>query len=89
MHRESFFLAVNFFDRYLSATTAIPKSTIQAVGLTCLFIAAKMQVSAVSGMCLVRQFDWSPGDFLAPRAHACRQCMLNPRCVRRRLRHDI
>ena len=45
MHRETFYLAVNFFDRYLSVTADVPKTRLQIVGVTALFIAAKIQVS--------------------------------------------
>jgi len=44
MHRETFFMAVDYIDRYLSRTTGIKKSQLQLIGITALFIAAKMEV---------------------------------------------
>jgi G1/S-specific cyclin-E1 len=32
LHRETFYLAVDFFDRYLGTTTQVPKSKVQLVG---------------------------------------------------------
>lgn len=43
LHRETFFMATNFIDRYLSVTDNIKKHKIQLVGVTCLFIASKIQ----------------------------------------------
>lgn len=42
-HRESFFLAVDFLDRYLGMTSNLPKSALQLVGVSCLFIASKIE----------------------------------------------
>lgn len=38
-HMETFFLCVNYLDRYLSVQQ-VPKSKLQLVGIVCLFIAA-------------------------------------------------
>lgn len=43
LHRETFYLAVDFVDRYLAAQTGIPKAQLQLVGITCLFIASKIE----------------------------------------------
>ena len=43
LHRETFYLAVDFIDRYLSATKAMPKQTLQLIGVTSLFIASKIE----------------------------------------------
>lgn len=43
LHRETFYLAVDFIDRYLSAEQYIPKAQLQLVGITALFIAAKLE----------------------------------------------
>jgi cyclin E len=43
LHRETFYLAVDFIDRYLCATTEMPKTRLQLVGVSCLFIAAKIE----------------------------------------------
>jgi len=43
LHRETFYLAADFFDRYMSSTTDIPKTKLQLIGVTCLFISAKIE----------------------------------------------
>lgn len=43
LHRETYYLAMDYFDRYLSVQSEIGKQQLQLVGITCLFIAAKMQ----------------------------------------------
>ena len=43
LHRETYYLAVDFFDRYLSVQMNIPKHQLQLVGVTCLFMAAKVE----------------------------------------------
>ena len=45
LHRETFYLAVDFIDRYLSVSRNIHKQQLQLIGITALFIAAKMEVS--------------------------------------------
>lgn len=44
MHRETFYMAVDYLDRYLSRTNGVKKSQLQLVGVTALFVAAKMEV---------------------------------------------
>merc|ERR1712002_133249 len=43
LHRETFYLAVDFIDRFLSVAPAVPKNRLQLIGVTCLFIAAKIE----------------------------------------------
>lgn len=43
LHRETFYLAVDFLDRYLSVTTDMPKDRLQLIGVSCLFIGAKIE----------------------------------------------
>lgn len=43
LHRETFNLAVDFIDRYLSMSRNIHKQQLQLIGITCLFIAAKIE----------------------------------------------
>jgi len=43
LHRETFHLAVDYVDRYLSATKNIAKTRLQLVGITALFVAAKIE----------------------------------------------
>lgn len=44
LHRETYHLAVDFIDRYLSATRGYLKSQLQLLGITSLFVAAKLEV---------------------------------------------
>lgn len=41
LHRETYYLAMDFIDRYLSTHDNVPKNQLQLMGITCLFIAAK------------------------------------------------
>lgn len=41
--RETFYYAVNFVDRYLSLSPAVEKKNLQLVGLTALYLAAKVE----------------------------------------------
>ncbi|XP_050432939.1 G1/S-specific cyclin-E1 [Adelges cooleyi] len=43
LHRETYYLAMDYLDRYLSNSDAIPKQKLQLIGITCLFMAAKME----------------------------------------------
>jgi len=43
LHRETFYLAVDFLDRYLGTTDSVPKNRLQLIGVTCLFIGAKLE----------------------------------------------
>ncbi|XP_059058330.1 G1/S-specific cyclin-E [Achroia grisella] len=43
LHRESFHLTVDYIDRYLSNTVDVQKGRLQLIGITCLFIAAKVE----------------------------------------------
>ncbi len=43
LHRETFYLAVDFLDRYLGISSNIPKNRLQLIGVTCLFIGAKLE----------------------------------------------
>jgi len=43
LHRETFYLAVDFVDRYLSTQRNIPKTRLQLVGVSALFVAAKIE----------------------------------------------
>ena len=42
-HRETYHLAVDFTDRYLTAQTGVDKLGLQLIGVTCLFIASKYE----------------------------------------------
>lgn len=44
LHRETYYLAVDYLDRFLTtATMKINKTHLQLIGITCLFIAAKVE----------------------------------------------
>lgn len=43
LHRETYFLALDYLDRYLSTNVSISKTHLQLIGITCLFIAAKVE----------------------------------------------
>uniref|UniRef100_A0A8C5PLT5 Cyclin E2 n=1 Tax=Leptobrachium leishanense TaxID=445787 RepID=A0A8C5PLT5_9ANUR len=52
LHRETFYLAQDFFDRFMSTQSQVGKSMLQLIGVTCLFIASKLEV------CFI---NWVPG----------------------------
>lgn len=43
LHRETYYLAVDYLDRYLTANFKLPKTRLQLIGITCLFTAAKVE----------------------------------------------
>lgn len=43
LHRETYYLALDYLDRYLSTNVSISKTFLQLIGITCLFIAAKVE----------------------------------------------
>ncbi|XP_071957766.1 G1/S-specific cyclin-E-like [Antedon mediterranea] len=43
LHRETYYLAMDFIDRFLSVKTNIPKNKLQLIGITALFVAAKLE----------------------------------------------
>ncbi|KAJ8041974.1 G1/S-specific cyclin-E [Holothuria leucospilota] len=43
LHRETFFLAQDYVDRYLAETSNVPKMQLQLIGITALFIASKLE----------------------------------------------
>lgn len=43
LHRETYYLTVDYLDRYLSTITNISKNQLQLIGITCLFIASKVE----------------------------------------------
>lgn len=43
LHRETFYLALDFVDRYLSTVTNVPKHDLQLIGITCLLISSKIE----------------------------------------------
>lgn len=43
LHRETYYLAVDYLDRYLSVSNNISKNQLQLIGVTCLLIASKFE----------------------------------------------
>ncbi|KAM8887974.1 G1/S-specific cyclin-E1 isoform 1-T2 [Synchiropus picturatus] len=43
LHRETYHLAQDYFDRFMATQRNVAKSTLQLIGITCLFIAAKVE----------------------------------------------
>lgn len=43
LHRETYYLALDYLDRYLATNVSISKTCLQLIGITCLFIAAKVE----------------------------------------------
>ena len=44
LHRETYYLTVDLHDRFLDSWREIQKEHLQAIGITCLFIASKIEV---------------------------------------------
>lgn len=42
LHRETYYLTVDYLDRYLTAKQNISKNQLQLIGITCLFVASKV-----------------------------------------------
>ena len=43
LHRETYYLALDYLDRYLSTNVSVSKTFLQLIGISCLFIAAKVE----------------------------------------------
>ena len=43
LHRETLYLAIDYLDRYLGSTEKLPRNKLQLIGVTCLFIASKIE----------------------------------------------
>lgn len=43
LRRVTYYLAVDYIDRYLTINPDVPKTQLQLVGVTCLFMAAKLE----------------------------------------------
>lgn len=43
LHRETLYLAIHYLDRYLSLHWGIPRKNLQLLGISCLFIASKLE----------------------------------------------
>ena len=47
LHRETYYLALDMYDRFMDSQINIQKEQLQLVGVTCLFIASKIEVFAI------------------------------------------
>ncbi|KAM4538785.1 G1/S-specific cyclin-E2-like [Odontesthes bonariensis] len=43
LHRQTFYLAQDYFDRFMLTQSNVEKNLLQLIGITCLFIASKME----------------------------------------------
>ncbi|KAL1129550.1 hypothetical protein AAG570_012495, partial [Ranatra chinensis] len=43
LHRETYYLAMDYLDRYLGLTRNVPKVQLQLIGISCLLIASKVE----------------------------------------------
>lgn len=43
LHRETYYLAVDYLDRYLYSSRQVQKTHLQLIGITCLFVASKVE----------------------------------------------
>ncbi|CAB1430253.1 unnamed protein product [Pleuronectes platessa] len=43
LHRQTFYLAQDYFDRFMLTQNNVEKNMLQLIGITCLFIASKME----------------------------------------------
>lgn len=43
LHRETYYLTIDYLDRYLTLKTGISKNQLQLIGITCLFVASKVE----------------------------------------------
>lgn len=43
LHRETYYLTVDYLDRYLTARKDVSKNQLQLIGITCLFVASKVE----------------------------------------------
>jgi hypothetical protein len=57
LHRETFYLSVYFIDRYLSMRSNQSRGNLQLIGISALFVAAKLEVRLPvgSGAYIVRR----------------------------------
>lgn len=44
LQRETFYLAIDMYERFMAVHTNIHKEHLQKIGVTCLFAAAKLEV---------------------------------------------
>jgi len=45
LQRETFYLAVDMYERFMTVNTNVRKEHLQKIGVTCLFAAAKLEVT--------------------------------------------
>ena len=45
LHRETYYLAMDMYDRFMETQHGVSKEQLQLIGVTCLFIASKIEVN--------------------------------------------
>lgn len=68
LHRETFYLAVDFIDRFLAKSSPVPKNRLQLIGITCLSLAPRSKRFTRQNC---RNSPMSPMA-LVPRTKSCR-----------------
>lgn len=77
LHRETYHLAQDYFDRFMATQRNVLKSTLQLIGITCLFIAAKVEVGRAELFGTVRVLCCSvSAAFLIFKCFSPRRCIL-------------
>ena len=44
LHRETYYVAMDMYDRFMDSQTSVLKEQLQLIGVTCLFVASKIEV---------------------------------------------
>lgn len=70
LHRETFYLAQDFFDRFMATQQNVVKTLLQLIGISSLFIAAKLEVSISSFYLKKKKVNGQRADLL------CTRCIL-------------
>ena len=59
LQRETFYLAVDYMDRYLGVTSDVPRIKLQLIGITCLYIGTKIDMNLPK----LEDFSYIAGKF--------------------------
>lgn len=78
LHRQTAYLAQDFFDRYMLTQEDVSKERLQLLGITALFIASKMEVSVAPEGPQPSTRNQNPGPFLLLRKFTLRRSASSP-----------